>query len=166
MTNLLTGLNTKCYAEGELFEYAAPGSDMGQIYVYRQDVFFQKGAQPTVIVGEQEFGRLYNAGFLRLQLPPGEHELVVHRGKGFKSWLVPTLTIDLEVKPGKTHFVRVTPISDGISAIGNMVNISGTGTIELVSEALALTELEELRDSLPKQSQDSENEEEIESPEE
>ena len=166
MTNLLTGLNTKCYAEGELFEFATPGSDMGQVYVYRQDVFFQKGAQPTVIVGEQEFGRLFNAGFLRLQLTPGKHELVVHRGKGFKSWLVPTLTIDLEVKPEETLFFRVTPISDGISAIGNMVNVSGTGTIELVSEALAPTELEGLRDSSITDEQSPNNKEEIDSPEE
>jgi hypothetical protein len=97
------------------------------VYVYRPGKFNGKALEPSVFLDEQKLLDMDNARYFALKLDPGRH-IVRSNEKDSE--------IDQTWEAGKTYYVKIT------IAMGMM---KGHGQMGMVTETLALKEMQKLR---------------------
>jgi hypothetical protein len=72
-----TLLSVGCSASGPVYTPAPPSTDarLGTVEIYRPDAFAAGGCGFRVYVDGQKVVTLWNNGYTRVQVPPGEHVL-------------------------------------------------------------------------------------------
>jgi hypothetical protein len=108
---------------------AAIGQNDGKatVYIYRPGKFVGKALEPSVFLDEQKLLDMDNARYLALKLDPGRHILRSNEKDS---------DIDQTWDAGKTYYVKIT-IAAGM--------MKGRGQMGMVTEKLALKEMERLR---------------------
>ena len=79
---------------------AAPDGQ-AQVYLYRRSVFYASGQSASVQVNNKDMGELFNASWMRITLPPGEHVLGVK-----PSPISKTYEIKLQLEDKQTQYVE------------------------------------------------------------
>jgi Protein of unknown function (DUF2846) len=105
---------------------ARPGAK-ATVYVYRPGKLFGKTLEPSVFLDEQKLLDMDNARYFALKLDPGRH-IIRSNEKDSE--------IDQTWEPNKTYYVKIT-IAAGM--------MKGHGQMGMVTESLALKELQRLR---------------------
>lgn len=112
-----------------------PTTDKADIYLYRGDAFFAVGQTFSVAVNGVQAGELFNASYLKLQLPPGEHIITVDPGALTKS-----TSKTIRVQGGEVGFYEYSFVS------GPLANVFFLGAeIEPREEGKALQDLKGLK---------------------
>ena len=134
---LLAALLGACAsAPGQKFAgVGKPATDQADIYLYRGDALFAVGQAFSVEVNGVQTGELFNASYLKLQLPPGEHTLTVSPGPLTKS-----TSKTIRVQGGQVGFYEYSFVN------GPLANVFFLGAeIEPREEGRALADLKSLR---------------------
>lgn len=125
-----------CGAYGPAFrESKAPSPSLGAVYVYRLPAFAAGGLTPPILIDGVEVAAMKNGGYLRRELAPGHHTVVVQSAQ-------PT-AVDVNIEPGKTLFFRYTIElrSSGLYAVpGSLVR-----SLDNIPPEVALVELQETK---------------------
>ncbi|NML13594.1 DUF2846 domain-containing protein [Azohydromonas caseinilytica] len=146
-TLILAGWLQGCAtATGPAFSNAqAPENGKGLVYLYRTSAFFAIAQSFLVHADGKEAGRLPNASYLALQLPPGVHSLKVTPGG-----LGRTSVLDIEVRAGTTSFYQY---DFATGALANSFFIGAS--IKPRDPAMALVNLKNLTAASPRPGPDS-----------
>lgn len=134
---LLTAFVSACAtAPGQKFAgVGKPVADKADIYLYRGDALFAVGQAFSVEVNGAQAGELFNASYLKLQLPPGEHTLTVSPGPLTKS-----TSKTIRVQGGQIGFYEYSFVN------GPLANVFFLGAeIEPREEGKALADLKSLK---------------------
>jgi Protein of unknown function (DUF2846) len=125
---LVLGL-TGCGAHGTKFR-ALDDVPSGKaiIYFYRPWHFRAGGADFTVFDGETPLVTMVNGGYFTYVATPGEHVVAARSESRIEK------TID--IRPGQTYYVRVTPGSGGV--------ILSRASVELVDATIGANEIKDL----------------------
>jgi hypothetical protein len=123
-------------APGQQFSgVSKPATDKADIYLYRGDALFAVGQAFSVEVNGAQAGELFNASYLKLQLPPGEHTLTVSPGPLTKS-----TSKTIRVQGGQVGFYEYSFVN------GPLANVFFLGAeIEPREEGKALADLKSLK---------------------
>ena len=101
-TLLAAILLTACATAGPKFAgLAAPVPGQGDIYIYRASSAYAIAQSFEVTVDGRPAGKLVNASYLHLRLPPGPHTVVVAPGGPAKP-----MATRIESKAGTTQFFQ------------------------------------------------------------
>lgn len=103
----------------------------GRIYFYRKPGLFSDGAildQPVILLDGEKIGRARPKGFFYLDVPAGNHEVVVHTEVD--------KTLSLTIDAGETKYVR-TELTTGV--------IRARAVPELIEPRVAKKEMRRLR---------------------
>lgn len=79
---------------------AAPDGQ-AQVYLYRRAALYASGQSASVQVNNKDMGELFNASWMRITLPPGEHVLGVK-----PSPISKTYEIKLQLEDKQTQYVE------------------------------------------------------------
>ena len=133
LTIVLTACAT---APGQQFSgISKPATDKADIYLYRGDALFAVGQAFSVEVNGVQTGELFNASYLKLQLPPGEHTLTINPGPLTKS-----TSKTIRVQGGQVGFYEYSFVN------GPLANVFFLGAeIEPREEGRALADLKSLK---------------------
>jgi len=133
---LLASMLSACAtAPGQKFTgVVTPASDQCDIYLYRASSISMVGRAFDVSLDGKPVGKLFNASYLQMRVPAGQHKLtVIPGGVGKNS------DIQVEAKPGQTMFFQYNFIT------GLLTNIFFAGSnIEPRDQERALQDLKEL----------------------
>lgn len=123
-------------APGQKFAgVSKPASDKADIYLYRGDAFFAVGQAFSVEVNGVQAGQLFNASYLKLRLPQGDHILTVNPGPLTKS-----ASKTIRVQGGEVGFYEYSFVN------GPLANVFFLGAeIEPREEGKALQDLKGLK---------------------
>jgi hypothetical protein len=103
------------------------GGVKATVYIYRPGKFFGKALEPSVFLDEQKLLDMDNARYLALKLAPGRHILRSNEKNS---------EIDQVWDGGHAYYIKIT-IAAGM--------MKGHGQMGMVTEKLALKEMQELR---------------------
>ena len=82
-----------------------PPPGIARIHLYRQAHFIGCGAFPAVVVDGVKRGNLTNGSYFDIDLPPGQHHLVI--GGNVLEWEFHDIKIDYAFEGGKEYFLRL-----------------------------------------------------------
>lgn len=135
VVTLVLALGGCATAPGHKFSgLADPAKDQGDVYLYRTSAFFAGGQAFEVMVDGKRVGKLYNASFIQLRLPPGSHALTVSPGG-----IAQSSDRRIQVEAGKTAFFQYD------FTTGPLANVFFLGSsIEPRSEEHAMLDMKEL----------------------
>ena len=89
-------------APGSKFTRLEPvAADKANLYVYRQGALFAMGQSFKVDLNQQPIGEIFNASYLMLQVPAGQHVIDVRPGG-----LAKTFAFNLSAEPGRNYFLE------------------------------------------------------------
>lgn len=136
-----------CAATGQSFSgFQSQSDNSAVIVIYRPDLFRAGGQSVRVSVDNKEVGVLRNAGWLSVPTTQGEHSIKLD--ERFRLWQKETV-LKIETKQGESIALRVLPGGmTGLYPISSgPVMTFGPWTIQQVSNEVALTELNSLKES-------------------
>lgn len=102
-------------------------ADEGRIYLFRSASFVGMAVQPAIMLDGTNVGRSKPGGFFYLDVPSGSHEISAVSD--------PDKKLAITLGSGEMKYVKMRP------AMGEM---TGTLTLEIVPEADAIRELQDL----------------------
>lgn len=133
--SIIAPLLTGCGSTGSLYrEHRDIASDKAQIVIFRPDEFFQGGIPYSVRINGREASVLRKGGFSVLGVTPGTVNFEI-RAANLMQTLFRNPSLSVTTVGKERVFVRATP------ELGNTVSL------RVVSESLAVLELESLKES-------------------
>lgn len=146
---LLLLIVSGCAATGPKFQSLENSpADKALVYFYRPDKNIGRAQPHEIVIDGEKRAVLKNAGYLKLELPPGSHQIISQPSIVIAA-LTPankTANISLVTEPAKRYFIRLSinsylgPGTGGASATYYLVG----NTLASIPEELALGEISEL----------------------
>ena len=133
-----------CSAVGPVFSgLAMEKNDEALVYIYRESRFNGGGIDVTFYNEGKFLGKVPNGSFIKFYVEPGTR--LIHTGENFQS-NGRGVGLKVALEANETYFFKWSRSSGGAGVYGTMMSVSLTESFQRIVPAIAVTELQPLRE--------------------
>lgn len=131
-----------CVAVGSRFKYSGePAGPESRVYLYRSFSLLGSAASPNVYLDGVRLGKLHTGGYVEMNVPEGQHELVVGRlGDDRPNWGPSNAIYIIDAGSGLEFFLKMnmdySRVSTYVVPVGPSPIVGTSGTVSITIEAM------------------------------